>query len=615
MKVNNKIRYFLIALCLTTCLMILKKSNIFDSSSNLNTLRQLIDSAKKNYLCDKAGSRLTDKYKTDFTEDSIEKERLSSAQQAIVDFARDSSYDNIKPYLKRVAIFLAFIVLAIVLLIVWITYCCCCCCSCCIFGDAKPNRCCACISLFTAIICNFLVFLFSIIVLALIGPFFKRLNGIGCSALYFLGHVNNGLAPDYSNRAHEWVGLEELLARVDNIRNQKNTIFQSGIFSRINTSESEYTTQCKNEYNILKGNAISIQNLLNNSFDRLTEDQSIIDLYNVNNDIADAEDDVVDNLYDSMHDHANKYAIRISKAIFSLTLIFSFLGLAILIIFIFFKNACLKIVYVFIWNISMLLMFLAIIYSAVFGIIGYIFKDGVQIANYILSEENLKSEDPLIFHNNYNYDGYYDNNYVYENNDYITNIIEVCANGNGSFTNVIEGGQTLYGYLDVWKEQRTEIIERRDSINCGNGQQQLIDYYTELINLVDQSLNMTYNITNVTCSFAKNDKNILLNEADSGGAHGVALAGLGFLVGILFGISVLAGILFVHKFFSTWNGNKRINNIINESSSNIGQENNNITTNPNNNMLPYPNNTMPYPNNTMPYPNNNMMPYPNNNFK
>ena len=63
--------------------MILKKSNIFDSSTNFTTLRQLIDSAKKKYLCDKAGSRLTDKYKTDFTEDSIEKKSLSSKQKTL----------------------------------------------------------------------------------------------------------------------------------------------------------------------------------------------------------------------------------------------------------------------------------------------------------------------------------------------------------------------------------------------------------------------------------------------------------------------------------------------------------------------------------------------------
>ena len=124
MKATKRTRYFLIALCLTTCFMLLKKSNILDS----NILRNLIDQSKRNYLCDKAGSRLTEKYQTDFSEEDIERESLSSAQQSIIDFSRDSSYSNIKPYLKRVGIFLAFIVLDLIFIFFWIAYCCCCCC-------------------------------------------------------------------------------------------------------------------------------------------------------------------------------------------------------------------------------------------------------------------------------------------------------------------------------------------------------------------------------------------------------------------------------------------------------------------------------------------------------
>ena len=351
----------------------------------------------------------------------------------------------------------------------------------------------------------------------------------------------------------------------------------------------------------MANDANTIKSLLNSSFDGLTKSDAINDLEKVNEDIVDAEDDVVDNLYDAMHGHTNKYAIRLTKAIFALTLIFSFLGLTILIIFLFFKNTCLKIIYIFIWNVSMLLVILAIIEAASLGIIGYLLEDAVQVGNYILSSENLKSNDPLVFKNN-------------NENNYISDLIEICANGDGNFTNVIEGGQELNSHLDGWKQNKSSFIQRRESINC-NGGDKLKKYYDQLIGFVDQSLNMTYNITNVTCRFARNDKNIILNEADSGGNNGIALSGLGFLVGILLGISVFAGIIFIHKFYSTWKEeNKREINHVNDSSTDIRQENNNITTNPNNNTMPYPNNNvMPYPNNNMmPYPNNNMRPYPNN---
>ena len=396
----TRTRYILLTLCLTTCLMLFKKTNILGSIANSNTLRNLIDQTKKNYLCDKAGSRLTDKYQTDFSEEDIEKKSLSKAQRSIVDFARDTSYSNIKPYLKRLAIFIIFLVLAIIFILFWISYCCCCCCSCCLFGEAKPNRFCSCLWLFIAIICNFLVLIFSIIVLALISPFYKRINGLGCSTASFLGHVSNGLAPDYSSRAHEWDGLESLIYKVKSIQTQKNEISKNPIFEEIKNEEDNYKDVCNNEYKNLANDANTIKSLLNSSFDGLTKSDAINDLEKVNEDIVDAEDDVVDNLYDAMHGHTNKYAIRLTKAIFALTLIFSFLGLTILIIFLFFKNTCLKIIYIFIWNVSMLLVILAIIEAASLGIIGYLLEDAVQVGNYILSSENLKSNDPLVFKNN-----------------------------------------------------------------------------------------------------------------------------------------------------------------------------------------------------------------------
>ena len=210
----------------------------------------------------------------------------------------------------------------------------------------------------------------------------------------------------------------------------------------------------------------------------------------------------------------------------------------------------------------MLIMYFAILLAATFGIIGYIFEDAVQVAVYILSSENLNSDDPLVFEENYKYDQY--GNKI-EDDNYISDLIEICANGDGNFTNVIKGGQELNSHLEEWKQNKNLFTQRRDSINCNNGDK-LKNYYNELIGFVDQSLNMTYNITNVTCRFARNDKNILLNEAKSGGKKGIALAALGFLVGILLGISVLAGIIFIHKYYATWKEDNNGNNPTNESS-------------------------------------------------
>ena len=187
--------YIFLALILTTSLMFLKKSNIPEVLNNRIIPRNLLEQSKKNYVCDKAGSRLTDKYKSGFNEDSIKKESLSDAQQSIIDFIRDQKYDNIKPYIKHCAIFIVFIVLDIIFIFLWISYCSCCCCSCCLFSTAEPNRCCSLIFFLISVICNIIVALISIIVLGVLNSFFSRLNGVGCSAYYFIDHVQLGLAP------------------------------------------------------------------------------------------------------------------------------------------------------------------------------------------------------------------------------------------------------------------------------------------------------------------------------------------------------------------------------------------------------------------------------------
>ncbi len=67
-----------------------------------------------------------------------------------------------------------------------------------------------------------------------------------------------------------------------------------------------------------------IKKLKQNSFKELSA--GLGDLESLKNDFDDAENDFGDDLYKAMHDHTNKYAIKLYKAIFSLTLIFSLLN-------------------------------------------------------------------------------------------------------------------------------------------------------------------------------------------------------------------------------------------------------------------------------------------------
>ena len=107
MKKRN-LRYFFISICITTSLMLLKRWNILEEIKDSINPRNLFEEKIKKYVCDKAGSRLANKYKKGFREKEVKQKGLSKAQKSIIDFARDSSYKNIKPYLKRVGIFIFF---------------------------------------------------------------------------------------------------------------------------------------------------------------------------------------------------------------------------------------------------------------------------------------------------------------------------------------------------------------------------------------------------------------------------------------------------------------------------------------------------------------------------
>ena len=534
MKKRN-LRYFFISICITTSLMLLKRWNILEEIKDSINPRNLFEEKIKKYVCDKAGSRLTNKYKKGFREKEAKQKGLSKAQKSIIDFARDSSYKNIKPYLKRVGIFIFFLVLDIIFIILWISYCSCCCCCCCLFKTSKPSKFCSCIFFFISAICNLLVIIFSIVVLALISPFFKRINGFACSTFNFLDHVRFGLAPSYINNQKEWEGINGFIDKLKYSKEQKADIEDS--MEMINITQKYKEGKCSKEFKELETIVNSTNKLIKESFDELDFDGQEIDLENAQNTFDEADEDIGDDVYDALHDYINKHAKRVCKLVFSLTLIFGILGLAFLGFYFFSEYSIFRIIYVVIWNISMLLMILAVFLSAVFGITSYIFRDSVQVGQYILSPANLKSDDPLLFDSS---------------NKYVSDLIDVCANGDGNFMEIIQENGQLEENIKNWEKNQTYYLNKINNIDnfeCEDDEKmQLKENYELLLDVVNKGLNISNNLTNVKCRFARNDKNIILNEVDSAGNLGIVLSSCSFLVGIFLGISVFAGIILVHKY-------------------------------------------------------------------
>ena len=106
------------------------------------------------------------------------------------------------------AIFIIFLVLAFIFIILWITYCSCCLYNCGIFSKVdEPNKYKPLIIFLISSGFSLLAVIFSITVLILLNPFFSRLNGLFCSILTLLNHLNDGLSPQYPPHASEWLGL------------------------------------------------------------------------------------------------------------------------------------------------------------------------------------------------------------------------------------------------------------------------------------------------------------------------------------------------------------------------------------------------------------------------
>ena len=207
----------------------------------------------------------------------------------------------------------------------------------------------------------------------------------------------------------------------------------------------------------------------------------------------------------------------------------------------------------------MLLMILAVLLSAAFGIISYIFKDTVQVGQYILSPENLKSEDPLLLESS---------------DEYVSDLIDVCANGDGNFMEIIQENGQLKENIKNWENNQTYYqnkINNIDNFQCEENEKiELKENYGLLLDVTNKGLSISNNLTNVKCRFARNDKNIILNEVNSAGKIGIALSSCSFLVGILLGISVLSGIIVVHKykFDSSYDDNKNIKDLSTTSAGN-----------------------------------------------
>jgi hypothetical protein len=350
-----------------------------------------------------------------------------------------------------------------------------------------------------------------------------------------LDHLTNGFGSHYPNYSSEWSGLNRIPERF----NESYEELLDVNLTHVNEAYDETIEKCQEE------GAECICNI-----NEVRQSKEIFELFyfvnimlietpvnglNIKGAIIILNEttiDVGDDIFDFLHDYGNRHIKNACISIFVLTLIIGVLGLASLSLYYFLKKNIFRIIYIVIWNISLLFVILAIIVSVIFGVIGYVSRDGVQIANYILSSQNLNSDDPLLFTSK---------------NDYLTILIEECVNKEGSFISTIEDDILTYQEeLDDYFEE--ELLEIYNNTCNNNTRDSLIKYYQSLYNATTTILDITITLYNIKCRFSKNDKNIILNELESAGKRATVLSTFQFLVSIFLAISVLAGIFLIHKY-------------------------------------------------------------------
>ena len=123
------------------------------------------------------------------------------------------------------------------------------------------------------------------------------------------------------------------------------------------------------------------------------------------------------------------------------------------------------------------------------------------------------------------------------------------------------------------------IINQLNQFKCNEKEEiakkSIINVYDLLLKKNTQLVEISSTLNNINCIFAKNDEMIILGEISSTSKSGIIISGFSFLVGIIFGLSIFAGILFVHKYKYKYENSLTDKYVIksNESDTNINNSN------------------------------------------
>lgn len=568
MSSSKIIKKFLPTLLITLVIFLLSgKSEISKS------FRGLLGKSEVDEICDKARGGLLKNYKSGPYKGGSKNSEggkvvLNKYEQSLVDFIRDQKFEYIKDYFPHIGIYLFFLVLDVLLIFFWIGYCICCCCPCCCCSKSndendksKFRKICyyICLGLYLIyIIC-------SIIGLAMSGKMTQGINGVACSFFKFVFHFSDGTGKDYTNLI-PWSGTKGVSEILVNISNNSDDIRNIDEINQNYELIKENYNSCenKNSDSFYEESFMKYDNYYNILKDAVRYDPTsyVNDGNNIIKDIDETLDDLktgtLDDIYDVIKDYINKYCKLFFILFFVINLILGIVGALSLFVYVTIKCQCIRILYHFIWNIQMFCIMISIIFGVVFGVVGTVGKDSTNVVKYILSKENLESDDQILFD--------FDEDTV--------DVINVCFNGDGKLANVLlldkeKDNDNPLSSIENFFIIDKELESFNNSINnhsfsydnnCNNYLRNL----KEGVNLQRQKEKIIFDIFNVesfkndsslfeflNCQYVRSDIEIIIHEfKNKVGGNLVSLSVVILLGCSAAAIEVFFGIIVINRFLN-----------------------------------------------------------------
>ena len=522
---NKKAQILLFSLTTTVIILALNRNSISESFQKLPlSLRNLVlkeDYAEKR--CEKAHKKLLEKYnEKEFSK--VEFKELTKYQKILKEMIEEKDFKKAKNYLKRVLIYIIFVIVEVLLIIFWFVFCGCCCCC-------KRNSSQGCFK------CNFLIFfLLSIIVILIcIGGyiftpcFYKSINNVLCSFYKLINHFIRGTNEDFPNSSWEgFEGIKNLQTKYDENINQ---IKKLKPLTENSECQEDLTQLCQNYDQYL-------DQLENDGDEKFIKslDKVIDQIEKVSKTFTDIEKDNIGSVEDNM-EYFDKYCKLGLFLLFSVILGFCFFSLLALTGYFVCNIKCLSCLFHVCWNLEMLFIIITMLIGICFGIIGIVSKDAVSLLKFTASSANLNSSDIFLL----------------DIDDDYREKIDICFNKNGNLSYALEG---INGVFGEQFEANFSTFEEEYKKAKGNPQfkdlKAIPKAYDELY-IVFKNFKELYedlnkdNLTKiVNCEFVGWDFKIITDELNDSLAKTLVLFSMIIIVADLVGvISIFFGIIVV----------------------------------------------------------------------